>query len=60
MTTFGSETPFYVTHKEVLRSEQNSDNYYLHRVFNFRIHPQLFKLQRAVAKICHLNAVTYM
>ncbi len=58
-TSFGKETPFFITKHEVEFSRNQSDCFHLYRVFEFRKDPRLFSLKGAVEKHCHLDPITY-
>ena len=58
-TSFGKETPFYITKYEVEFSRSQSDHFHLYRVFEFRTDPRLFSLKGAVDKHCRLDPITY-
>ena len=58
-TSFGKETPFFITKFEVEFSRNQSDRFHLYRVFEFRKDPRLFSLKGAVDAHCHLDPVTY-
>ena len=58
-TSFGKETPFYITKFEVEFSRNQSDYFHLYRVFEFRKEPRLFSLKGAVDTHCHLDPITY-
>lgn len=59
-TTCGKEFPFYLSNNEVLKSIEQSDNYFLYRLFNFRENPRMYQLQGALEKTCHLKPVSYI
>ena len=58
-TSFGKETPFFITRNEVELSRTHADLFHLHRVFEFRKEPRLFSLKGAVDRHCHLDAITF-
>jgi hypothetical protein len=58
-TTFGRETPFFVTETEVARSNQEGDNFHLYRLFEFRREPRIFDLAGALERNCFLDPHTY-
>jgi hypothetical protein len=58
-TSFGKETPFFITKYEVDFSRSQSDYFHLYRVFEFRKEPRLFSLKGAVDKHCHLDPITF-
>lgn len=58
-TSFGKETPFFITRTEVNLSRTKSDVFHLYRVFDFRKKPHLFSLHGPVDSHCNLDPVTY-
>ncbi len=58
-TSFGRETPFFVTNGELKRSNAAKDQFHLYRLFEFRKAPRLFDLQGAIGQHCLLDPVTY-
>ena len=58
-TTFGKETPFFITQNEVSVSRTESAHFHLYRLFEFRKEPHLFSIQGAIDDHCHLDPVTY-
>lgn len=59
-TSFGKETPFFVTRNELACSEARTDQYYLYRVFTFRRDPRLFALTGALSRVCRLEPTQYL
>lgn len=59
-TSFGEATPFYVTRNELARSERDSDQFHVYRVFDFRRQPRIFDLPGAISTHCDLDAVSYI
>lgn len=58
-TSFGSETPFFVTNGELKRSNAAQDQFHLYRLFEFRKAPRLFDMQGAIEQHCRLDPVSY-
>lgn len=58
-TSFGKETPFFITRSEVNLSRSKADAFHIYRVFEFRRKPQLFSLHGAVDSHCNLDPVTF-
>jgi hypothetical protein len=58
-TSFGKETPFFITRNEVHLSRTEADNFHLYRLFDFRKEPQLFSFRGSVEKHCFLDPITY-
>jgi hypothetical protein len=58
-TSFGKETPFFVTNGELVRSRQDHEQFHLYRLFDFRRKPRLFSLQGRLDQNCILDPHTY-
>ena len=58
-TSFGKETPFYVTKGELTRSQVSKDQFHLYRLFEFRKKPRLFDLSGEIERHCALDAVSF-
>ncbi len=58
-TTFGRETPFYVSDRELALSQGAKDQVHLYRLFDFRMAPRLFDLPGALGQHCVLDPVRY-
>lgn len=58
-TTFGKETPFFVSRGEVNLSKIAPQQFHLYRVFEFRKQPRLFDLPGRLDQHCLLDPVTY-
>jgi hypothetical protein len=59
-TTYGKETPFYLTRNEVDCSNEYDSRYHLYRVFRFRKDPKLFTLAGQLQRVCRLDPITYL
>ncbi|MET0892912.1 MAG: DUF3883 domain-containing protein [Pseudoxanthomonas sp.] len=59
-TAFGMQTPFYVSRNEVARSQTQSEDFHLYRLFEFRKQPRLFDLPGMISQSCRLDAVSYL
>ncbi len=59
-TKYGRETPFFVSSNELAVSDSRADEYYLYRLFRFRLAPQLFTLSGALDHTCRLSASSYL
>lgn len=59
-TSFGKETPFYVSRGELEFSKSNAEQFQLYRLFDFRREPRLFALKGSIEGKCLLDAVSYM
>ena len=58
-TTFGRDTPFFVSRGELALSHVAKDQFHLYRLFEFRKAPRLFDLAGALDLHCLLDPVTY-
>jgi hypothetical protein len=58
-TTFGRDTPFFVSRGELSLSRSAKDQFHLYRLFEFRNAPRLFDLPGALEQHCLLDPVTY-
>lgn len=58
-TTFGRDTPFFVSRGEVALSQSVSDQFHLYRLFQFRNTPKLFDLPGPLDRHCFLDPVNY-
>lgn len=59
-TSFGEDTPFYISRNELARSQHDADIYRLYRVFDFRQRPRLFSIEGDIEQWCRLAPVTYL
>ncbi len=58
-TTFGRDTPFFISRGELALSQADSTRFHLYRLFEFRNMPKLFDLPGALNLHCALDPVTY-
>lgn len=58
-TTFGRDTPFFVSRGEVALSQSVADQFHLYRLFQFRSTPRLFDLPGPLDRHCFLDPVSY-
>ena len=58
-TSFGKETPFFITRSEIEFSRSEKNHFHLYRVFDFRKEPHLFSFRGKVDQHCHLDPITY-
>ena len=58
-TSFGRDTPFFVTQRELEVSVRSHDRYSLFRVFDFRRQPRIFELPGKIADHCWLHPQTF-
>ena len=59
-TSYGKETPFYLSRNELRFSQQRSAEYQLYRVYGFRYDPRLFALPGAIDQNCILDPVQFV
>ncbi|MBD8050337.1 DUF3883 domain-containing protein [Limnohabitans sp. JUR4] len=58
-TSFGRDTPFFVTDRELNFSQVAESQFHLTRVFEFRKSPKIFSLRGSIGQHCNLDPVTY-
>ena len=58
-TSFGRDTPFFVSRGELALSHGARDRFHLYRLFEFRKAPRLFDLQGSLDQHCVLDPVTF-
>ncbi|MBV7429838.1 MULTISPECIES: DUF3883 domain-containing protein [unclassified Acidovorax] len=58
-TTFGKDTPFFVSRGELALSSHAKDQFHLYRLFEFRKMPRLFALVGALEQHCSLDPITF-
>lgn len=58
-TSFGKDTPFFVSRNELTFSKAASEQFHLYRLFEFRKQPRLFDLPGEISQHCYLDPVTY-
>lgn len=58
-TSFGRETPFFVSKNELALSKMASQQFHLYRLFEFKQQPKLFDLAGAIDFHCELDPVSY-
>jgi len=58
-TSFGKETPFFISRGEVELSRSKADFFHLYRLFEFRKEPRLFSLRGPVDRHCRLDPITF-
>lgn len=59
-TSFGKETPFFLSRNEAEFSEECADQFHLYRLFEFRRQPRMFDLNGKVRNWVRLDPVTYL
>lgn len=58
-TSFGRDTPFFISRGELALSHGAEDQFHLYRLFEFRKAPRLFDLKGSLDQHCVLDPVTY-
>lgn len=58
-TTFGRDTPFFVSRGELALSHGAKEQFHLYRLFEFRNSPRLFDLPGALDQHCLLDPVSF-
>ncbi|WP_236748704.1 DUF3883 domain-containing protein [Acidovorax carolinensis] len=58
-TSFGKDTPFFITQNELKFSRTASQQFHLYRLFEFRKQPRMYELVGEVSQHCLLDPVTY-
>lgn len=58
-TSFGRDTPFFLSETEFARSKVEGENYHLYRLFEFRRQPRIFDLAGALDTHCFLDPTSY-
>lgn len=61
-TTGGHKTPFYISSNEIKASEENSENYYIYRLFDFdeeRNSSNYYEIQGSVSEHCILEPINF-
>lgn len=59
-TAFGKETPFFISQNEASFARENSDQFHLYRLFDFRRNPRLFDLPGVVEQHCRMTPSNYI
>lgn len=59
-TSFGKETPFYISRGEVTFAKQHAEQFRLYRLFDFRREPRLFELPGPVDRHCFVSPINYI
>lgn len=59
-TQMGKEAPFYFTRNELGFSRDNSNNYRLYRVFEFKRRPRFYQLRGALDESCESVSTEFM
>lgn len=58
-TSFGRETPFFVSRRELALSKIEDQRFHLYRVFDFRNAPRMFDLSGPLEHHCTLDPLTF-
>lgn len=59
-TAFGKETPFFVSRGEIRFAQENTKEFHLYRLFEFRKTPRMFDLPGAVENHCLMKPISYI
>jgi Domain of unknown function (DUF3883) len=59
-TSFGKETPFYITRGELSFAKEHDEQFHLYRLFDFRREPKIFALPGQVGLHCSLSPLNFM
>jgi hypothetical protein len=59
-TTFGKETPFFVSRGEVRFAQEHTKEFHLYRLYEFRSTPKMFDLPGLVEKHCLMNPINFI
>ena len=59
-TKYGKNTPFFVTPNELEFSRENSDRYFLYRIFKFRADPRIYALHGYLQEQCILKPTQFL
>jgi len=59
-TSFGKETPFYISRGEVTFAKDHAEQFRLYRLFDFRREPRLFELPGPVDRHCFVSPINYI
>ncbi|MDO8464748.1 MAG: DUF3883 domain-containing protein [Gallionella sp.] len=59
-TTFGKETPFFVSRGEVRFAQEHTEEFHLYRLYEFRSSPKMFDLPGSVESHCLMNPINYI
>jgi hypothetical protein len=58
-TSFGKDTPFFVSRGELALSRQSAEQFHLYRLFEFRKTPRLFELLGQLDQHCIVDPISY-
>lgn len=58
-TSFGKETPFFITKNEVGFSKAEAERFHIYRLFDFRNDPRIFSFRGPVENFCRLDALVF-
>jgi hypothetical protein len=58
-TSYGKQTPFFVSRNEVAVSEARQELYHLYRLFRFRADPRFYMIRGSIGERCFLNPLQY-
>lgn len=58
-TSFGKETPFFITRNEVGLSKAEVERFHIYRLFDFRKDPRVFSFRGSVDRYCILDPLVF-
>jgi hypothetical protein len=58
-TSFGKETPFFITRNEVGLSKAEVERFHIYRLFDFRKDPRVFSFSGPVDRYCKLDPLVF-
>lgn len=58
-TSFGKETPFFITRNEVGLSKAETERFHIYRLFDFRKEPRVFSFRGPVDRYCKLDPLVF-
>lgn len=58
-TSFGKETPFFITRNEVGLSKAETERFHIYRLFDFRKDPRVFSFRGPVDRYCKLDPLVF-
>jgi len=58
-TSFGKETPFFITRNEIGLSKAEVERFHIYRLFDFRKDPKVFSFQGPVEDYCKMDPMVF-
>lgn len=58
-TSFGKETPFFITRNEIGLSKAEMERFHIYRLFDFRKDPRIFSFRGPVDRYCKLDPLIF-